>query len=190
VRNYLINVVDRNNPAAQMADRSDTLIRKIREAELATGLAHNMSKDDILAGYLNVVEFKGNVYGVEAAAHAYFGTTAAALTVPPGRPARRDGQQPQPLRPLRLRGHGPVGPARRHSRVEACLSPAAGAIYGGFPPGSLGRAPVPRAGDPQAYFGRIGCRCRRVRVGQLVRPRLRCLLGLGPCVGRGTATCK
>ena len=31
----------------------------------------------MLAGYLNVVEFTGNVYGVAAAAHAYFGTTAA-----------------------------------------------------------------------------------------------------------------
>ncbi len=41
-----------------------------------------MSKNDVLDGYLNVVEFSGNVYGVEAAAHAYFGTTAAALTVP------------------------------------------------------------------------------------------------------------
>ena len=82
VKNYLINVVDRDDPAAQQADRSDTLVRKVREAELATGLAHSMSKDDVLAGYLNVVEFEGNVYGVEAAAHAYFGTTAAALTIP------------------------------------------------------------------------------------------------------------
>jgi len=82
VKNYLINVVDRDDPAAQRADRADTLGRKIREAELATGLAHSMSKDDVLAGYLNVVEFSGKVYGVEAAAHAYFGTTAAALTVP------------------------------------------------------------------------------------------------------------
>ena len=82
VKNYLINVVDRENPAAQRADRSDTLGRKVREAELATGLAHTMSKNDVLDGYLNVVEFSGNVYGVEAAARAYFGTTAAALTVP------------------------------------------------------------------------------------------------------------
>src|SRR5689334_13111429 len=82
VKNYLINVLDRDDPAAQRADRADTLGRKVREAELATGLARGTSKDDVLAGYLNVVEFTGNVYGVEAAAHAYFGTTAAALTVP------------------------------------------------------------------------------------------------------------
>ena len=82
VKNYLINVLDRDDPAAQRADRADNLARKVREAELATGLARSTSKNDVLAGYLNVVEFSGNVYGVEAAAHAYFGTTAAALTVP------------------------------------------------------------------------------------------------------------
>ena len=82
VKNYLINVVHRDDPAAQRTDRSDTLSRKVREAELATALARSTSKDDVLAGYLNVVEFNGNVYGVDAAARAYFGTTAAALTVP------------------------------------------------------------------------------------------------------------
>ena len=41
-----------------------------------------MPKQDILTGYLNVVEFSGNVYGVGAAAQAYFGTTADKLTVP------------------------------------------------------------------------------------------------------------
>jgi membrane peptidoglycan carboxypeptidase len=41
-----------------------------------------MSKEDILAGYLNVVAFTGNIYGVGAAAKAYFGTTADKLTLP------------------------------------------------------------------------------------------------------------
>ena len=50
VKNYLINVVDRDDPAAQRADRSDTLGRKVREAELSTGLAHTMSKNDVLDG--------------------------------------------------------------------------------------------------------------------------------------------
>ncbi len=82
VKNYLINVVDRNEPAAQEADRADTIDRKLREARSAIQLDRSMSKDDILAGYLDVVEFTGRVYGVEAAAHAYFGTTAARLTLP------------------------------------------------------------------------------------------------------------
>jgi membrane peptidoglycan carboxypeptidase len=82
VKNYLINVVDRQDPGAQQADRARTLDRKISETELAARLAHSVSKQDVLAGYLNVVEFTGNVYGVGAAAQAYFGTTAAQLTVP------------------------------------------------------------------------------------------------------------
>jgi membrane peptidoglycan carboxypeptidase len=82
VKNYLINVTDRDDPAAQDADRADTLARKIREARTAIELDESMSKDDVLAGYLNVVEFTGRVYGVEAAAHAYFDTTAANLTLP------------------------------------------------------------------------------------------------------------
>jgi len=82
VKNYLINVTDRSDPTAQQADRADTLGRKIGEAELAVRVAHGLSKNDVLAGYLNVVEFTGNVYGVGAAAHAYFGTTADKLTVP------------------------------------------------------------------------------------------------------------
>ena len=82
VKNYLINVVDRNNPAAQTQERADTLARKIREAKLALQVDRTMSKNDILAGYLNVVEFSGDIYGVSAAAHAYFDTTPQALTVP------------------------------------------------------------------------------------------------------------
>ncbi|MCE3549861.1 penicillin-binding protein [Pseudonocardia sp. RS11V-5] len=82
VKNYLINVADRNDPGAQQADRADTVGRKIREAALATRLAKGTSKQDVLAGYLDVVEFGGNVYGVGAAARAYFGTSAATLTVP------------------------------------------------------------------------------------------------------------
>jgi membrane peptidoglycan carboxypeptidase len=82
VKNYLINVIDRTDPAAQRADRADTISRKIREAELALQLGHSVPKEQILAGYLNVVEFSGSVYGVAAAAHAYFGTTADKLTVP------------------------------------------------------------------------------------------------------------
>jgi membrane peptidoglycan carboxypeptidase len=82
VKNYLINVVDRGNKAAQMADQADTMARKVRETQLAIQLNQTMSKDDILAGYLNVIQYSGTVYGVAAAAHAYFGTSADKLTVP------------------------------------------------------------------------------------------------------------
>ncbi len=82
VKNYLVNVVDRTDPVAQAADREDSVARKLREAKMAVQLNDTTSKDDILADYLNVVEFSGTVYGVGAAAKAYFGTTADKLTVP------------------------------------------------------------------------------------------------------------
>ncbi len=82
VKNYLINVVDRQNPAAQQQDRADTFSRKLKEAELALQIGQSVPKQDILTGYLNVVEFSGNVYGIGAAAQAYFGTTATKLTIP------------------------------------------------------------------------------------------------------------
>ncbi|MEV4314215.1 transglycosylase domain-containing protein [Actinocrispum sp. NPDC049592] len=82
VKNFLINVADRDDPAAQARDRANTLTRKLREARSAIEIDKQLSKEDILTSYLNVVEFTGKVYGIEAAARAYFGTTADKLTVP------------------------------------------------------------------------------------------------------------
>ncbi|WP_370056818.1 transglycosylase domain-containing protein [Leifsonia sp. EB41] len=59
-----------------------TLQRKIQEMRYAVGLEKKYSKQDILLGYLNVVGFGGQVYGIEAASEYYFNTTAAQLTLP------------------------------------------------------------------------------------------------------------
>ena len=84
VKNYLINVVYRGNKAEQGKAQEQTIARKLREARVALQLEQKMSKDQILAGYLNVVEFAQRVYGVGAAAHAYFHTTPDKLNVPQG----------------------------------------------------------------------------------------------------------
>ncbi|TCP56886.1 membrane peptidoglycan carboxypeptidase [Tamaricihabitans halophyticus] len=81
VKNYLINVSYRNNKAEQQRAQETSVARKVREARIAVQLEQQMSKDEILAGYLNVVEFSQQVYGVGAAAHAYFGTTPDKLNV-------------------------------------------------------------------------------------------------------------
>ena len=49
------------------------LKRKVKEAILAYKLDNNMSKDEILTLYLNLVYFGRGAYGVEAAAQNYFG---------------------------------------------------------------------------------------------------------------------
>ena len=55
--------------------------RKLQEMRYAIALEQEYSKDEILLGYLNIANFGGTTYGVEAAARYYFGTTAANLTV-------------------------------------------------------------------------------------------------------------
>jgi monofunctional biosynthetic peptidoglycan transglycosylase len=59
---------------------SRNLTRKIREALLTRQLEESLSKDRILALYLNVVEFGPGIYGAEAAARHYFGKSASELS--------------------------------------------------------------------------------------------------------------
>lgn len=85
VKNYLINVVYRGDEPEKKLEQKraqeQTITRKLREARIAIQLEQKMTKDEILTGYLNIVEFAYQVYGVGAAAHAYFDTTADKLTV-------------------------------------------------------------------------------------------------------------
>ncbi|MEU7524330.1 transglycosylase domain-containing protein [Saccharothrix sp. NPDC042600] len=82
VKNYLTHIVYRNVPEQQRAAQAPTVERKLREARIAMRLEQDMSKDDILTGYLNVVPYGANVYGIAAAAQVYFGTTPDALSIP------------------------------------------------------------------------------------------------------------
>lgn len=63
------------------AAQAQTIERKIRELRYAIALEKNLSKDEILEGYLNIAYYGDGAYGVEAAAHHYFNTTAAKLTI-------------------------------------------------------------------------------------------------------------
>ena len=59
-----------------------TLTRKFRELLLAYKINKEMSKEEILAGYLNTIYFGHGAYGVQAASKEYFGIDAKKLTVP------------------------------------------------------------------------------------------------------------
>lgn len=63
------------------AATEQTYGRKLQEARYAVALEQRTSKDEILAGYLNIAQFGPSVYGVEAAARHYFSKSAADLTV-------------------------------------------------------------------------------------------------------------
>jgi membrane peptidoglycan carboxypeptidase len=55
--------------------------RKVKEIVLAWIMNRNYSKDEILEMYLNEINYGNLAYGVEAAANAYFGKSAADLTL-------------------------------------------------------------------------------------------------------------
>ncbi len=55
-------------------------LRKLRELFIARRLEAELSKARIFELYLNVIEWGDGIYGAEAAARAYFGKSAAALT--------------------------------------------------------------------------------------------------------------
>jgi monofunctional biosynthetic peptidoglycan transglycosylase len=54
-------------------------LRKVRELIIARRLEAELKKARILELYLNVIEWGDGIYGVEAASHAYFNASAAAL---------------------------------------------------------------------------------------------------------------
>ena len=56
-----------------------SLVRKGREAIVATWMEHDLPKKRIIEIYLNVIEWGDGVYGCEAAARRYYGTSCAAL---------------------------------------------------------------------------------------------------------------
>ena len=63
---------------------SRTLTRKLRELAIAVKLSREFSKDQILGFYLNTVYFGRGAYGIQAAAHAFFGEDVSKLTVAQG----------------------------------------------------------------------------------------------------------
>ncbi len=63
------------------AAQEQTVTRKLREARYAVALETQMTKDEILTGYLNLATFGVNIYGVEAASRAYFSKSASELNI-------------------------------------------------------------------------------------------------------------
>ena len=121
-------------------------VRKLRELLIARRLEAELPKSRILELYLNVIEWGDGLYGAEAAARAYFHTSAAALgpaqaaqlaaaivnprTMNPAHPSARLLRRQQ----LILRRMGTVVPP-----VEEAPSPPAG--HPVVPPSEDGAAP-------------------------------------------------
>ncbi len=58
-----------------------SLSRKIEEALLAIEIERYYTKNEILERYLNIIYYGSGAYGIEAAAHTYFGTDVGHLTI-------------------------------------------------------------------------------------------------------------
>ena len=107
--------------------------RKVHEAILSLKLQKQLSKQEILQGYLNTIYFGRGAYGVQAAAQAYFGVDAEDLTL---RQSARAGasvlNNPSQFDPANGKSHKealldalPLR-ARRHGLDEARSPQAAG----------------------------------------------------------------
>jgi membrane peptidoglycan carboxypeptidase len=78
-----VEILSSPNPDKAFASATaDTVGRKIRELRMAVRVEHTMSRNQILAGYLNAAFFGNQSYGVGVAAQRYFSTSAAKLTLP------------------------------------------------------------------------------------------------------------
>ncbi|MCA9621331.1 MAG: transglycosylase domain-containing protein, partial [Myxococcales bacterium] len=61
--------------------RTKTIARKLQEAILTLYLEQELTKDEMMELYLNVIEFGPDVYGIGPAARHYFNSSAAGLSL-------------------------------------------------------------------------------------------------------------
>jgi membrane peptidoglycan carboxypeptidase len=77
VKQVLLYQSDNSNQ--QKAATADTVARKLKEAHIALDLEKRLSKNEILARYMNIAYYGEGAYGIETAAHTYFGVSAMKL---------------------------------------------------------------------------------------------------------------
>jgi membrane peptidoglycan carboxypeptidase len=80
VKNVLL-LSSLGNKAGEQAATEESMSRKLNELRMAVDAEHTMSKQAILANYLNDAFFGHGAWGVEAAAETYFHTSAAKLNL-------------------------------------------------------------------------------------------------------------
>jgi len=100
---------------------SKTPLRKLQELIIARRLEAELKKSRILELYLNVIEWGDGVYGVEAAAQAYFHAPAAALGPAESGASRRGYRQPtiaQSCAPHRTAHPPPTAHPSTHGRRD------------------------------------------------------------------------
>ncbi|MDQ1568199.1 MAG: penicillin-binding protein [Actinomycetota bacterium] len=120
-------------------DGSRTITRKAKEALIAAQIERSLSKDEILAKYLNTVYMGDSVFGVQAAAQSYFKKDAKDLTL--SESALLAGVLPAPSL-YSPRSHPQAAENRRNEVLDRVQR------YGLASPDEVAKA---RAGKPKVY---------------------------------------
>ena len=82
VKNSLVEAATLSGDKNAIADATaQTVDRKLREIRLAIALEGVASKQEILAGYLNLAFFGNQINGVESASEYYYGIPASQLSI-------------------------------------------------------------------------------------------------------------
>jgi membrane peptidoglycan carboxypeptidase len=80
VKNALVLTATTKQQLKEATQESTT--RKIRELRIAIKVEHEMTKNQLLAAYLNAIYFNNQAVGIQVAAERYFHTSAKHLTLP------------------------------------------------------------------------------------------------------------
>ncbi len=105
------NALRNNDRAGAIAATAKSYTRKLQELKYAVTLEKNLTKNQILEGYLNLVYYGDQAYGVEAAARHYFGVSAAKLSLVQAATLAGLVQRPSTTDPIR---HPSAALARRN----------------------------------------------------------------------------
>ena len=105
------NALRKKDTIAARAATAKSYTRKVQELKYAVTLEKNLTKNQILEGYLNLVYYGDQAYGVEAAARHYFGVSAAKLSLPQAATLAGLVQQPGITDPI---NYAPKALARRN----------------------------------------------------------------------------
>ena len=93
--------------------REQTFVRKFKEMLLALKIEQELSKEEILELYINVVPFGKRAYGLEAAAYTYYGKSARKLNLPQLAMLAGIPKRPEAGNPI----NGPVWALKRRNLV-------------------------------------------------------------------------
>ncbi|WDF32911.1 transglycosylase domain-containing protein [Arthrobacter agilis] len=81
VTNVLNDTARQNGGTVTFNGQGKSVGDKLREMKLAIAVEKELSKDEVLEGYLNIVQFSGTSYGIQAASKYFFDVDAKDLNI-------------------------------------------------------------------------------------------------------------